>query len=95
MADDTTLQQAIHKLTAHGGYTWLVEGKPFWSVAQVAEALAEAGMPISVDSVTRWFHTLPHTQYFSGPSGLRASRNDLILYFASQMGGKKRAGKPE
>jgi hypothetical protein len=52
-------------------------------------------MPISVDSVTRWFHTLPHTQYFSGPSGLRASRNDLILYFASQMGGKKRAEKPE
>lgn len=95
MSEDAALDQAMQKLTAHGGYQWLLEGKPFWSVAQVAEALSEAGMPISVDSVTRWFHTLPHTQYFSGPSGLRASRNDLILYFASQMGGKKRAEKPE
>ena len=93
MSEDIALDQAMQKLTAHGGYTWLLEGKPFWSVSQVAAALTDAGMPISVDSVTRWFHTLPHTQYFSGPGGLRASRNDLILYFASQMGTRKRGMK--
>jgi hypothetical protein len=80
------LEQAKQKLASHGGYSWLLEGKAFWSVTQVVEALADAGMQISNDSVARWFHTLPHTQEFGGRGGLRASKNDLILYFAAQMG---------
>jgi hypothetical protein len=86
---DSELEAAREKLRAHGGYDWLVNGKAFWSVTEVAKALTEAGMPISNDSVTRWFHALPHTQRFSGTSGLRASRNDLIIYFANQMGSFK------
>ncbi len=86
MAGELALEQAVQKLAEHGGYAWLLDGKPFWSVAQVANALSEVGMPISVDSVARWFRTLPHTQDFGGRGGLRASKNDLILYFAGQMG---------
>lgn len=95
MPDELTLDKAKQKLRDHGGYDWLLDGAAFWSVSQVAEALTAAGMPISADSVTRWFHTLPHTQRFSGPGGLRASRNDLILYFASQMGSEKRPRKTD
>lgn len=83
----TDLEQAQHKLAGHGGFTWLLETQQvFWSVNQVVSALTSLGMQVSEDTVTRWFHTLPHTQFLAGRGGLRASRNDLIILFASQMG---------
>jgi hypothetical protein len=86
MPDEAELNQARQKLADHGGYDWLLEGQAFWSVTQVVEELANVGMQISNDSVARWFRALPHTQDFGGRGGLRASKNDLILYFAGQMG---------
>lgn len=82
----TELHDATQKLEAHGGYGWLLEGKAFWSVNQVVEALTGNGRQVSVSTVTRWFRSLPHTQGSSGPGGLTASRNDLIILFAHQMG---------
>jgi hypothetical protein len=82
--DDLVL--ATQKLMQHGGYDWLLNGPSFWSVKQVADALTSEGMPASISTVTRWFRTLPHTQGSQGRTGFRASRNDLILLFASQMG---------
>lgn len=84
-----SLEDAKQLLADHGGYDWLLEGRQFWSVAQVVSSLAEAGMDVSHDAVARWFRTLPHTQDFSGPVGLRASRNDLIVLFARQMQGSR------
>ncbi|HEX8983703.1 MAG TPA: hypothetical protein VF792_13090 [Ktedonobacterales bacterium] len=85
MTDLPELEAAKHQLEGHGGYDWLLEGKAFWSVNQVVEALTEHGRQVSVSTVTRWFRSLPHTQGSSGPGGLTASRNDLILLFARQM----------
>lgn len=81
-----TLVEATRKLVEHGGYTWLLNGPSFWSVKQVVEALTAEGRPVSVSTVTRWFRDLPHTQGGMGRLGLSASKNDLILFFASQMG---------
>jgi hypothetical protein len=78
---DTARQQ----LEAHGGYGWLLSGPAFWYVKQVVEELFKNGRHVSVSTVTRWFHDLPHTQGSSGPGGLSASKNDLILFFAGQM----------
>ena len=79
------LKRPILQLIQHGGYGWLLQGKAFWSVSEVVRALAEEGVKISNDTVARWFKTLPHTQDFGGPVGLRASRNDLIIMFATEM----------
>lgn len=81
----TELESAIQKLEAHGGYQWLLEGPAFWSVKQVANEFAEQGRQVSVSTVTRWFRDLPHTEGSLGRRGLSASRNDLIVFFASQM----------
>lgn len=78
-------ETASRILFEHGGYTWLIEGKAFWSVSEVVRALTQEGVKISNDTVARWFKTLPHTQDFGGPVGLRASRNDLVQMFALQM----------
>lgn len=85
MTETPELIEAQRKLAEHGGYTWLLEGKPFWSVSQVVEALTEQGRPVSISTVTRWFRELPHTQGSLGRRGLTASKNDLILLFADQM----------
>jgi hypothetical protein len=84
------LDDARQKLQAHGGYGWLLEGPAFWYVKQVVEELAKNGRQLSVSTVTRWFRDLPHTQGSSGPGGLSASKNDLIILFASQMGQTRR-----
>ncbi len=84
--------EAIRLLSEHGGYDWLIEGKAFWSVNEVVRALAEEGVKISNDTVARWFKTLPHTQDFGGPVGLRASRNDLVQMFALQMSPSRAEG---
>lgn len=79
------INSARQKLTDHGGYGWLLDGADFWSVKMLVIALAKAGMPINTVTVTRWVRELPHTQDFSGNIGMRASKNDLIIFFASTM----------
>jgi hypothetical protein len=83
--DMTELGNAIQKLEAHGGYRWLIEGPAFWSVKQVIDEFAKQGRQVSVSTVTRWFRDLPHTEGSFGRRGLSASRNDLIIFFASHM----------
>jgi len=85
---DLTLPEAEARLHAHGGYDWLLSGRQAWSVSEVVKALAgSTGIQVSHDAVTRWFKSLSHTQDFGGPIGLRASRNDLITFFAGRMRG--------
>lgn len=84
------LDAARQKLQAHGGYGWLLDGPAFWSVKEVVEELAKNGRRVSVSTVTRWFRTLPHTQGTKGPGGFSASKNDLIVFFADQMGPRSR-----
>jgi hypothetical protein len=84
------LETAREKLKAHGGYSWLLDGPAFWSVKEVIEELAKNGRRVSVSTVTRWFRDLPHTQGTKGPGGFSASKNDLILFFADQMGPRNR-----
>jgi hypothetical protein len=81
----TELEHAIEKLEAHGGYRWLLEGPAFWSVKQVIDEFAKQGRQVSISTVTRWFRDLPHTESSLGRA-LTASRNDLIIFFASRMG---------
>jgi hypothetical protein len=82
-----TQEEAQKRLREHGGYDWLLTGHQFWSVSEVVASLAGEGMKVSNDAVARWFKSLPHTQDFGGPVGLRASRLDLILFFGAQMRG--------
>jgi hypothetical protein len=89
---ELTQAEAEKLLEEHGGYNWLLDGRTFWSVTEVVEQLDEQGLSVSPDAVTRWIKELPHTQYFGGAVGWRASRSDLIQLFASRMSstGKKR-----
>jgi hypothetical protein len=73
------------KLREHGSFGWLLDGRQNWSVSEVISAMQETGIPVSSDAVGRWFKTMPHTLYFGGPIGMRATRDDLIAYFASRM----------
>lgn len=86
MVTEQEIQAALEKLTDHGGYDWIInDTRAFWSVSQVVDHLNAEGMQISNDLVLRWFRGLDHTQNLGGTSGMRASRNDLILFFARQM----------
>ncbi len=84
---DITLREAEALLRAHGGYEWLLSGKQFWSVGEIVQELDRVGLRVSHDAVTRWIRPLPFTDDFGGKIGLRAARNDLILYFASRLRG--------
>lgn len=84
---EMTLQEAEALLHGHGGYSWLLSGKQFWSVSEVVRAMLDEGVRVSHDAVTRWVKPLPHTQDFGGKIGLRASRDDLVLFFAGRMRG--------
>lgn len=86
---ELSLHAAETLLRDHGGYEWLLSDQQFWSVSEVILALKKEGLKVSNDAVARWFKPLPHTQDFGGPIGLRASRNDLILFFASRMSSKE------
>lgn len=85
MSNELNLATARQKLEAHGGYSWLLEGPAFWSVSRVVKELTANGRQVSISTVTRWFRELPHTEGSLGRRGLSASKNDLILFFASQM----------
>lgn len=82
---ELTQAEAEKLLNEHGGYGWLLEGRTFWSVSEIVEQLQEEGLQVSSDAVTRWIKALPHTQYFGGAVGWRASKSDLIQLFANRM----------
>ncbi|HEY7343296.1 MAG TPA: hypothetical protein VH591_20665 [Ktedonobacterales bacterium] len=73
------------KLRAHGGFGWLLDGRQNWSVSEVIEAMHTIDIAVSTDAVGRWFKEMPHTLSFGGPIGMRATRDDLIAFFASRM----------
>lgn len=79
--------EAEARLRAHGGFDWLLSGRQQWSVAEVVSALQGIGITVSSDAVGRWFKSLPHTLRFGGPIGMRATRDDLIVFFAGRMRG--------
>ena len=83
---ELTLPEAEAILQAHGGYSWLLSAKQFWSVGEIVSEFDKVGLRVSHDAVTRWIRPLPHTDDFGGKIGLRASRNNLILYFAGRLG---------
>jgi hypothetical protein len=86
MAEDLSLADATTKLEAHGGYDWLLRSnQQFWSPLQVAEALKNVGLEFADTTIIKWFRSTPHHQDFGGRGGLRASKNDLIIFFASRM----------
>jgi hypothetical protein len=82
---ELTLPEAEAILQAHGGYLWLLSGKQFWSVGEIVGEFEKVGLRVSHDAVTRWIKPLPYTDDFGGKIGLRAARNDLILYFAGRL----------
>ncbi len=84
---ELTLAEAEARLRGHGGYGWLLGGRQVWSVAEVVDGFRGMGIPVSRDAVNRWFKAMPHTQDFGGTIGLRATRDDLIIYLASRMRG--------
>ena len=90
---EMSLHDAEGLLRAHGGYDWLLSGKQFWSVGEIVEEFDKVGLKVSHDAVTRWIMPLPFTDEFGGKIGLRASRNDLILYFAGRLRGSDSVGE--
>jgi hypothetical protein len=84
---DLALPEAEALLRAHGGYDWLLSGKQFWSVSEIVEEFDRVGLKVSHDAVTRWIKPLPFTDDFGDKIGLRAARNDLIVYFARRLRG--------
>ncbi len=83
MPDEIDMAEAEQRLRALGGFDWLLGGQQWWSARDVSEHLKTAGIGGHKDTVTRWFKMLPQTQDFAG-LGLRASRADLIRFFATR-----------
>ena len=88
---DVTLDEAEQMLRDHGGYTWLLSARQFWSVTEVTEQLNAVGLPVKETTVRKWFQeiatrTPQHFQDLGGALGWRASRNGLILLFARMTG---------
>lgn len=79
------LSLAEEALRQDGRYGWLLSGKQAWSVYDVAREYAAAtGVPVSHDTVTRWFKRLPEgsAENYGGTIGWRAQRDALIAFFA-------------
>ena len=84
---DISYDEAERLLREHGGYNWLLDGPAFWSVREIADALKAEGANMGDDAIWRRVKKLPHTQNFGGPVGLKASRRDLVVMFATLMTG--------
>lgn len=83
---EMTLAEAEAQLRKDGRYAWLLVGKQAWSVNEVVQAYSEATtVPVSHDTVTRWFKRLPDggAENYGGTIGWRAKRDALILFFAN------------
>lgn len=83
---ELTLAEAEGMLRQDGRYGWLLSGRQAWSVQDVVrEYEAATGVPISHDTVTRWFKRLPQggAENYGGTIGWRAQRDALVVFFAS------------
>jgi hypothetical protein len=80
---DTSLEQAIARLEAHGGYGWLLEGPDVVLSTDVTKHLNTMGIPVKSNSVTLWLGDLPSAQDF-GRLGRGASREDVIKMLANR-----------
>ena len=80
-----TLSEAETILRTNGRWGWLLSGRQAWSVYDVAREYAAAtGVPVSHDTVTRWFKRLPDggAENYGGTIGWRAQRDALVIFFA-------------
>jgi hypothetical protein len=84
---EVSLETAEELLRKHGGYGWLLDAvdKKIWSVSEIVAELQKVGMGVSNDAVVRWIKPLENTQNFGGAVGLRATRTDLIFFFAEAL----------
>jgi hypothetical protein len=80
---DMTLEQAIARLRAHGGYGWLLDGPDVVLSGDITKQLNAMGIPVKSNSVTLWLGEMPSTQDF-GRLGRGASREDVILMLADR-----------
>jgi len=83
---ELTLAEAESMLRQDGRYGWLLSGRQAWSVQDVVrEYEAATGVPVSHDTVTRWFKRLPDggAENYGGTIGWRAQRHALVVFFAS------------
>lgn len=85
--EEAMLATAEDQLRRHRGYEWLLasKDKQFWSVSEIVAELDKVGMKVSNDTVIRWIKPLGQTQNFGGAVGLRATRSDLIIFFAEAL----------
>src|SRR5258708_1975873 len=75
---------AEQRLRDIAGFDWLLGGTQWWSAKEVSDHLQEQGIGGHKETVIRWFKMLPNTKDFGG-LGLRATRDDLILFFAERI----------
>jgi len=80
---DIILEQAIARLEAHGGYSWLLDGPDVVLSSDVTKHLNSMGIPVKSNSVTSWLGELPSAQDF-GRIGRGASREDVIKMLADR-----------
>lgn len=83
---ELTLAEAEETLRRDGRYSWLLSGRQAWSVYDVAQAYSDAtGVPVSHDTVTRWFKRLPDggAENYGGTIGWRAQRDALVVFFGN------------
>ena len=83
---DLSMHEAEALLRHDGRYGWLLAGRQAWSVLDVAhEYGAATGVPVSHDTVTRWFKRLRAggAEKYGGTIGWRAERDALVVFFAS------------
>ena len=78
------LVTAERRLRDIGGFDWLLGGTQWWSAKDVSDQLQQQGIGGHKETVLRWFKTMPNTKDFGG-LGLRAKRDDLVLFFAEQI----------
>jgi hypothetical protein len=85
--EEVMLATAEDQLRRHRGYDWLLvsKDKQIWSVSEIVAELDKVGMKVSNDTVIRWIKPLEQTQNFGGAVGLRATRTDLIIFFAEAL----------
>lgn len=79
-------EDAEEILRQDGRYDWLLSGRQVWSVNEVVERYStEVGVPVSHDTVTRWFKRLPasEAENYGGTIGWRAKRDALVMFFAA------------
>jgi len=84
---ELTLQEAENILRQDGRFGWLLSsGRQAWSVQDVTRDYeAATGVPVSHDTVTRWFKRLPEgsAENYGGTIGWRAQRDALVVFFGN------------